>query len=174
MNIFLVGYMGSGKSFLGKILARYMQIANIDLDAFLQKRESMEINKIFTEKGESYFRVKENKYLLELIKNKNSHIISCGGGTPFFFNNMEIMNKNGITIYLKRDSEFLYNYLLKSISKRPVFDSLNSKEKFFKHFEEREFFYLKSKLIINCDNFLSSEEIIQNIKSQLYDYRFKK
>ena len=76
--------MGSGKSFLGKILARYMQITNIDLDAFLQKRESMEINKIFTEKGESYFRVKENKYLLELIKNKNSHIISCGGGTPFF------------------------------------------------------------------------------------------
>ena len=166
--------MGSGKSFLGKILARYIKIANLDLDSFLQKKESMGINKIFKEKGESYFRIQENKYLLELIKNKNSYIISCGGGTPFFLNNMEIMNKNGITIYLKRDSDFLYNYLSKSILKRPVFNSLRSKENFIKHFEEREFFYLKSKLIINCNNFLLPEEIIQNIKSQLYDYRFKK
>ena len=166
--------MGSGKTFLGNILAKNMKINNIDLDNFLEGKEGMEINKIFNEKGEGYFRNKENKYLLELINNKNSSIISCGGGTPFFLNNMQIMNKKGITIYLKRDTGFLYNYLSKSCLKRPVFDRLKSKENFINHFLEREFFYLKSKLIINCDNFLSSEGIIQNIKHQLYDYRFKK
>ena len=112
--------------------------------------------------------------MLELINKKDNYIISCGGGTPVFFNNMKKMNSNGITIYLKRNSDFLYNYLLNSKFKRPVFDTLLSKENFLIHFREREFFYLKSKLIIYCDNFLSTKEIIENIKSQLYDYRFKK
>ena len=166
--------MGSGKSFFGNLLANELNIPNLDLDCFLEEKEMIKIDDIFKESGESYFRKQENKYLLELINRTDKYIISCGGGTPVFFNNMKKMNSNGITIYLKRNSDFLYNYLLNSKQKRPVFDSLLSKENFLIHFRKREFFYLKSKLIIHCDNFFSTKEIIENIKSQLYGYRFKK
>ena len=166
--------MGSGKSFFGKNLSDALNISNIDLDLFLEKKENMKIVDIFQQKGEDYFREIENKYLLELIYNKEKYIVSCGGGTPCFFNNIADMNANGVTIYLKRNSDYLYNYLLSSKYKRPVFEMFSSKESFLAHFQEREFFYLKSKLIIHCDNFLSNKEIIENIKNQLYDYRFKK
>ena len=166
--------MGSGKSFFGNLLANELNMPNLDLDCFLEEKEIIKIDDIFKESGESYFRKQENKYLLELINRTDKYIISCGGGTPVFFNNMKKMNSNGITIYLKRNSDFLYNYLLNSKQKRPVFDRLLSKENFLIHFRKREFFYLKSKLIIHCDNFLSTKEIIENIKSQLYGYRFKK
>ncbi len=166
--------MGSGKSFFGKKLSDALSITNIDLDFFLEKKENMKIVDIFQQKGEKYFREIEKKYLLELMSDTEKYIISCGGGTPCFFNNITDMNTNGVTIYLKRKSDYLYNYLLNSKSKRPVFELLSSKENFLTHFQEREFFYLKSKLIIHCDNFLSNKEIIENIKNQLYDYRLKK
>ena len=166
--------MGSGKSFFGDLLSGVLNVSNIDLDHFLEKKENKKIDKIFQEDGEEYFRKKEKEYLLELIDQEKKCIISCGGGTPVFLDNMNNMNANGITIYLKRNPDFLYNYLLKSESNRPIFDNLLNKEKFLKHLEEREFFYLKSKLIVHCEHFSSSKEIIHNIKIQLNDYRFKK
>ena len=156
--------MGSGKSFFGKKLSDALSITNIDLDFFLEKKENMKIVDIFQQKGEKYFREIEKKYLLELMSDTEKYIISCGGGTPCFFNNITDMNTNGVTIYLKRKSDYLYNYLLNSKSKRPVFDMFSSKESFLKHFQEREFFYLKSKFIIHCDNFSSPNKIIENIK----------
>tara|TARA_B100000683_G_C12453362_1_gene541083 strand:- start:461 stop:991 length:531 start_codon:yes stop_codon:yes gene_type:complete len=174
MNIFLLGYMGAGKSFFGKALSEYLSLPNFDLDLIIEKDSSMSIDKIFKDFGENYFRSLEEKKLSELINNYENYIVSCGGGTPYYSNNLNKMNKHGITIYLKRNPDYLYEYLSKSKSKRPIFSSLANKENFVLHFEQREFVYLQSKIIIDCDNYLSNSEIVENIKNQLNDYRFKK
>ena len=157
MNIFFLGYMGCGKSFFSKELSKLLSQDFIDLDTQIEKKEKRSISDIFLKKGEMYFRKKESIELNLILKKQKKIILASGGGTPCFFKNIELMNRFGVTIYLKKDPKSLYNLLINSNQKRPIFDSFETKDEFFNNFNKRENFYLKSKIIIECDFFSNSE-----------------
>ena len=165
--------MGCGKSFFSKKLAKLLSQESIDLDFQIEKKEKKTISEIFLNKGENYFRKRESMELNLILKTKKDFILASGGGTPCFLKNIELMNRFGLTIYLKKDPNSLYNLLINSNQKRPVFDSFETKDEFFNNFNKRKKFYFKSKLIIECD-FLSNSEILDQINNKLNEYRFKK
>lgn len=99
-RIFLIGYMGSGKTTIGKLLASKLGYSFVDMDVFIEKSQFKTVSQIFAEKGEAEFRVLEQKCLHE-ISEFDKVIIATGGGAACFFDNMEYMNSHGITIYLK-------------------------------------------------------------------------
>lgn len=119
MRVFLIGFMGSGKSTVGRKLSSETGLPFIDLDKYIQTKEDRTIDNIFNEKGEDYFRETEHRLLKKIIK-KDNIILSCGGGTPCFFNNMSLMNENGITIYLRMPVGALHSRLLNSQNDRPL------------------------------------------------------
>lgn len=147
-RIFLIGMPGSGKTTLGRALASKMNWSFYDLDEEIEK-EFGPINEIFENKGEEHFREIEREKLLSCLI-KNNVVVACGGGTPCFYNNMNWMNWNGKTIYLKRNLSSLSTILMKNKGLRPMFLSLNQEQimaKVPKILAQREVFYLKSKII---------------------------
>ena len=126
-RIFLVGYMGAGKTTIGNRLAQCLELNFIDLDSFIENRCHKTIEQIISEKGEFGFREIEQSLLQEVSQFENV-IISTGGGTPCFFDNMSLMNRAGITIYLKVSSEVLIRRLNTRKDKRPLIKKLNGKE----------------------------------------------
>jgi shikimate kinase len=111
---------GSGKSTWGKKLAKAMQYTFVDLDKLIEEFERLSIEEIFNTKGEEYFRELEHVFLQKTIV-MNNVIISCGGGTPCYYNNMHLINENGISFYLKGTIGLLVDRILKSKRKRPLF-----------------------------------------------------
>ena len=105
--IFLIGYMGSGKSTLGKALAQRCDIRFIDLDDYIEERAGKKIREIFAEDGEAAFRDLERRMLLE-VSDMDNVLVACGGGTPCFGDNMELMNSRGITVLLQTSHERLF------------------------------------------------------------------
>ena len=120
-NIYLVGFMGSGKSTLGILLSNRLNFRFMTADKLIEKRNSMSISNMFKTKGELFFRNEEKKIIHEIIK-LNKTIVSTGGGLPCFNNNIETLNKNGKTIYLDYDIETLY-LRLKEDNKRPLLNN---------------------------------------------------
>ena len=154
MQIVLVGYMGSGKTSIGKKLAKKLEIDFIDLDDYIEEREGSTINKIFSEKGEIYFRKLENKLLKTLLNSKNDFILAVGGGTPCYANNINLINEASIAVYLKASIQKLYDKLRLKKDKRPLIKDLEDhqlKEFIAKHLFERTPFYEKAQIIINTD-----------------------
>ncbi|MDR2910971.1 MAG: shikimate kinase [Bacteroidales bacterium] len=127
MRIYLIGYMGCGKSTLGRRLSQYASLKFIDMDHYIEERNHKTIPQIFAEEGEVEFRKKEQKALAELSEFTNV-IIATGGGAPCFFNNMELMNKTGKTIYMNIKPEILAGRLLKSKTERPLIKGKSQNE----------------------------------------------
>src|SRR3990167_8924111 len=100
MIIYLIGFMGSGKSSCGEKLAQELNIHFTDLDTELEKKTGLSVAELFTQKGEPWFREQEHS-LLRQVSERDDQVIACGGGTPCFYDNMEFMNSHGITVYLK-------------------------------------------------------------------------
>lgn len=119
MRIYLIGYMGSGKSTLGKRLAGGLNLQFIDMDDYLEERNYKTIPQIFAEEGEEVFRQKERKVLEELSEFTNV-VIATGGGTPCFFDNMRLMNDTGKTVFLDMEPRILAYRLLHSKTERPL------------------------------------------------------
>ena len=119
--------MGSGKSTVGRKLSSATGLNFIDLDKYIQTREGRTVNDIFIEEGEDYFRETEHRLLKEIVE-KDNFILSCGGGTPCFFNNMSLMKKNGITIYLIMTVDALYSRLIHSPDNRPLLKTISGNE----------------------------------------------
>lgn len=119
--------MGSGKSTLGKRLAKHLNVQFTDMDHYIEERNCKTIPQIFAEDGEPEFRKKEQKALHELAEFTDI-IIATGGGAPCFFDNMEVMNKTGKTIYLNIDPEILADRLLNSKTERPLIKGKSKKE----------------------------------------------
>ena len=164
--------MGSGKTSIGQALANIFKIPFIDLDNEIVKVEKKSIDKIFIENGELYFRKIEYKCLKNILKSSVLSIISLGGGTPCYFDTIEMLNENDKidTIFLRTSINNLTERLFKQINHRPKIKHLNSKkvlnEFIGKHLFERNQFYNKSELIINTDN-KSIFEIADEIKFRL-------
>ena len=98
-NIFLIGYMGVGKTTIGKQIAQGLGREFVDMDLFIENRYHKAVSGIFAEKGEDFFREIEHRILQEVAQFENT-VIATGGGTPCFFDNMDLMNRTGITVYL--------------------------------------------------------------------------
>ncbi|HPH89019.1 MAG TPA: shikimate kinase [Chitinophagales bacterium] len=148
MLIFLVGFMGCGKSYVGRNLAPMLGFDYVDVDKFIEEKEGMSIKEIFELKGEDYFRKLEQQYLQDLDTDQNL-VVSTGGGAPCFFDNMDVMNEKGLTIYLNRNKEKVIWRLLKGQHKRPLIAGLSEDElKLFydERLESRKPFYEKAKL----------------------------
>jgi shikimate kinase len=173
-KFFLIGYMGSGKTTLGKQLAKKLNLQFIDMDMFIENRYHKSITAIFEEKGEAAFREIERKALQEILNFENV-VISTGGGMPCFFNNMDLMNQSGITIYLKVSVDELAERLKKSKQKRPLIknkDPEEIKNYIAANLEKRELFYNRATFIFESGNHFSNENLknkierlIENIKA---------
>ena len=167
-KIFLTGYMGSGKSSTGKLLASQLDYNFIDLDKFIEKEHKMTIPEIFSSKGEKEFRAMEHNCLKKVVEKENT-VVACGGGTPCYYGNMELMNNNGTTVYLKMSVDTLVNRLLHAKDKRPLI--LNKTEKELKEFvnrqlEKREDIYHKAQYIVKAKE-LNVQELADFIKEQI-------
>lgn len=172
MKIFLLGYMGSGKTTVGNMLSSDMELQFYDLDEEIEKEEGKKISELFSEKGEVYFRKKERKTLEDVLNSEKELLVSLGGGTPCYGNNMEIIKANpeNKTVYLKYSIPYILERLWNERSSRPMISHLDDKEKLEefirKHLFERGFYYNQSDIIINCDD-KSPEEIGAEIEERL-------
>ena len=126
-RIFLIGYMGAGKTTLGRALAKELNIQFIDLDSYIEERLCKSVSQIFVEKGEAGFRDIERRMLHEAGEFENV-IISTGGGTPCFFDNIEYMNEQGTTVFLDVPVERLFIRLSIARKKRPLIMEKNDEE----------------------------------------------
>ena len=152
--IFLIGYMGSGKTTVGRALARRYGIEHIDLDWRIEQRFCTKIADMFAEIGEEGFRRRERNMLHEVMGMEDV-VVSVGGGTPCFFDNMERMNASGQTIYLQCDVDVLVERIMRSQNKRPIVANKTKEELIdfvSKHLAERESFYLKAQSIWNAES----------------------
>lgn len=171
-TIFLIGYMGSGKSVIGKELSKRILYTFYDLDYFIEMNEKLSVNQIFDQKKELYFREIEKKYLKKLIDKDENKIISLGGGTPCYNNNMDLIlnTSNSESIYLKRSVDLLVERLFESLSSRPLISHLKNrnelKEFVSKHLFERNQYYLRSKKILNTNN-LELDDVVEELKKLL-------
>jgi shikimate kinase len=166
MKIFLTGYMGSGKSTAGKKLAAKLNFEFIDLDKFIESECGQTINQIFAEKGENEFRAIEHNALKKLIT-RDDVVIACGGGTPCYYGNMELMNNNGITIYLKMSADTLASRLLNAKDKRPLLEyktETELKDFITGHLEKREDIYHQAQYIVKGKN-LDVDELVDFVSA---------
>lgn len=119
-RIFLVGYMGSGKTSVGKLLAEKLDYGFIDMDAHIEEKQFKSVSQLFAEQGEPAFRLLEQQCLHEVAEFENV-IISTGGGAPCFFDNMDYMKSHGLTVYLKLSPDELAVRLeMSKANKRPL------------------------------------------------------
>lgn len=173
-NIYLVGMPGSGKTTLGKKLANTLDYEFVDLDFLIQQNEGMSIEQIFEEKGEDFFREIERMYLQSTNKLKKT-IISTGGGTPCFFDNMEWINQHGLSIFLNISLEQLMQRILQNPTKRPLLKGLSESEvyeKLLNLMEIRNPYYLKSKLIVDINGLNKNTYTTSNQHDRLNNILF--
>jgi shikimate kinase len=167
-KIFLIGFMGSGKSTAGRKLASQLNWSFIDLDEKIQKMEGMKIPDIFSLKGENYFRKLETKALREL-KSETDTVVSTGGGTPCFADNMDLMLNSGLTIYIRMTPVSLKKRLEGSAEGRPLLKEIDRKdlqEYITVKLAEREKWYSRAEIIIDGVN-NDFSDLLSLIKKQI-------
>ena len=150
-RIILVGYMGSGKTTVGKALSRATGMMFYDLDWYIENRMRKSVSQLFAERGEDAFRKIEYNMLHEVAEFEDV-IISCGGGTPCFFDNMDYLTRQGDVVYLKATPETLYKHLLMAKVERPLLKDKTPAELtayITCHLQEREPYYLKAQHVLD-------------------------
>ena len=163
-NIYLVGFMGSGKTSVGKEIAKIKRLNFYDTDSLIELRERRTISDIFSENGEKYFRELEKNILKEISSKKNA-VIACGGGIVMDEENIKIMKKTGVLIYLSASRE----KILKRISgsaHRPLLNVPEPEKEISSLMKQREKFYAKADIIINTSE-LSVKEVAEKILKEL-------
>ena len=163
MRIFLIGFMGCGKTYWGKLLSQKLQISFFDLDAVIEEQEGKSITEIFAEKGEEHFRLLEKDVLYMLTENYESFVMACGGGAPCFFNNIDYMKKKGSTVWINCSLDCLYSRLVKEKEKRPLIKNIPDDElKAFiiKKYADRKIFYQQAAIILS-DEEISLDTLIE-------------
>jgi shikimate kinase len=168
VNIFLIGFMGSGKTHWGSVWAKENGSTFYDLDEIIESKYGKTITDIFDNEGEEKFRQLESDHLRK-FKNKKNFILACGGGTPCFSDNMEWMKSQGKVIYLKAEPEILLKRLMGETEKRPVIKKVNPTEllRFIQNkLEEREPFYSMANFILKVEelNEKSLSDLLSTIR----------
>jgi len=171
MKIFLVGYMGCGKTTMGERLSAALGLEFIDLDDFIVEAEGRSIPQIFSDEGEAGYRGIERRCLNEIVNYEDKVVVATGGGTPCFYDNMSVMNADGLTIYLQMDVKSLSYRLEHSKSERPLLANMMGEEleEFARvHLEERKHFYEEAKLTISGLAF--GDKKLQNLIGSIVNY----
>lgn len=154
-KIILIGYMGCGKSTIGKMLSEKNQIPCFDLDNLIEIKSDSSISKIFKEKGEIYFRKLEHEVFYNFMQSSETAILSLGGGTPCYANNHELLKgENVVSIYLSASVDTLYNRLIFEKENRPLIAHKNDeelKEFIAKQLFERSFYYHQAQYKVTVD-----------------------
>ena len=170
-NIILIGMPGSGKSTLSKVLSSNFSCESLDLDHLIEKKAGKSIPQLFSEKGEAHFRELEQLELQKLSTYTSNYILATGGGTPCFYNNMELLNKLGITVYLKWATEDLLKNLKNTdLNKRPLFAGLSQSElidKLSLQLNDRAHFYNQSNITVELDNKSNQQQVLDEIELKI-------
>ena len=160
-RIILIGYMGAGKTTIGKALSKELGIIFYDLDWYIENRMRKTVSQIFAERGEDGFRKIEYNMLHEVAEFEDV-IISCGGGTPCFFDNMDYLNQQGQVVYLKAEPDVLYKHLLMAKVERPLIKGKSQEELLTfisEQLERREPFYSKARYTLDVSLMDSYDKI---------------
>lgn len=171
-RILIIGYMGAGKTTLGKVLAKELGLPFYDLDWYIESRMMKTVPQLFAERGEEGFRKVEHNMLHEVAEFEDV-VISCGGGTPCFYDNMEYMNTQGDTVYLKASPEVLYAHLQMGKVERPLLKNKTREEMqafIQEQLAEREKYYTKARHIFNVDlldNYEKIQTSVNNLRKLL-------
>ena len=168
MRVYLVGYMGSGKSTVGESLAKALGIPWIDLDSEIESKYKISIAGFFSKYGETAFREVEHKILANISLTPKA-VISTGGGVPCFHNNMELMNTTGITIYLEVSPETILARIGPNARKRPLFLQMNGEnilQKIAAHLSMREPYYRQAQI-----TFDGTDPDIEALKNFILNFR---
>jgi shikimate kinase len=169
MKIFLIGLPGSGKTTIGKALAKALNTSFVDLDKEIEKEEGLTPSEIFAMKKEDYFRKVESDELKRLCGTSSHFVMATGGGTPCFFDNMEVINRSGVSIFLDVSAREVAERMLKTdLAKRPLLakssgDEVKDRIEFLR--SHRISFYKQAHIIIDGDQ-ISVEEIIRLINTK--------
>ncbi len=167
-RIILIGYMGAGKTTIGKALSKELGLPFYDLDWYIENRRRKTVPELFNELGEETFRKIEYNMLHEVAEFEDV-IISCGGGTPCFFDNIDYMNQQGKVVYLKATPEVLYKHLLMAKTERPLLKGKSADELIAyirEHLNEREPYYSKARYTLDVslmDNYEKIQVTIENL-----------
>lgn len=170
-RIFLIGYMGTGKTTTGRHLAKELNLNFCDLDHYIENRYLKTISQIFAEQGEAEFRKIESAMLREVGLFEDV-VVATGGGAPCFFDNMDYMNSVGTTIYLKASPEALAARVVGGKNKRPLLENKSNEEllQFITdNLERREPFYSKAQITFETEHF-SHKELVDEYVQKLINH----
>ena len=170
-KLFLVGFMATGKTTIGKKLSSKLNLPFFDSDKEIELALGCSINEYFRTNEESKFRAIEEKIIIEKIKNNkdNNFIMSLGGGAYLNYNIRELINCVGISIWLNGNIDIIYNRLIKSKIKRPLMVTFNTKEKLEKLLKERMLYYQRADIKVNIIN-TSKDNMSDIILNQIEEY----
>lgn len=173
MKIFLIGMPGIGKSSIGKNVSKMLNMNFEDLDSIIENTYQKTIAQLWEEQGESYFRKIESETLIS-INSEEDIIISCGGGTPIFNENMAWMNQNGLTLFLDLPIEIMAERIFFNTNSRPMFKNCKDQKEIGNLlnsiFQERKYFYFQSKIQVQLkgtfpyDFYLVKDKLLESLK----------
>src|SRR5580698_4647248 len=172
MKIFFIGFMGSGKTHWGRQLSSKLGLPFYDLDTVIIGKEHRSVTEIFEEKGEEYFRFLEKDTLEEITAGQESFILSCGGGTPCFFNNIEFMKKSGKVIWLNTSIDVLTERLLRERKSRRLICAVDESDLggyIVRELSERRMYYQQADVTVNEENITLDELILLLFQSEKPD-----
>jgi shikimate kinase len=168
MNIYLIGFPGSGKTTIAKKLASRLNMDFIDLDRFVEEQSGTSIPDIFEGQGEDMFR-KFERNCLRVISQKNNQMVATGGGTPCYFDNMTVINSSGFSVYLKMSVDTLFSRLKQAQTPRPLIQGMGDdqlRDFISDKLMEREPFYSKALYKVKAKD-LDIEELAEFLKKEI-------
>lgn len=154
MRIYLIGFMGSGKTHWGRLLSQKLSIPFFDLDEQVSAHEGMTIQEIFSGLGEEKFRLLEKDLLHIITESHDNFVMACGGGSPCYFNNIEYMNQSGTTVWINTPLDTLYQRLKEEKQNRPMISGLSDEQLrgfIIKKFSDRKIYYEQADVVIDED-----------------------
>lgn len=172
IRIILIGYMGAGKTTIGKALAKALDVPFYDLDWYIESRMRRTVKQIFDAEGEEGFRRIEHNMLHEVAEFENV-VLSCGGGTPCFFDNIDYINRQGQVVYLKAEPDVLYQHLQMGKGVRPLLLGKTAEEVkayIVEQLAYREQFYSKARYTLDInllDNFKKIDDTVRKLLEML-------
>jgi shikimate kinase len=165
MRIFLIGFMGCGKTYWGKKLSEKLKMPFFDLDEKIAENEGKSIPEIFANEGEEYFRLLEKDVLHLLTESHETFVMATGGGTPCFFNNIDYLKKKGTVVWINCSTDCLYQRLLKEKSQRPLISKINDSELksyIVRKYSSRKIFYQQANVILPEEN-IALDQLVNRI-----------
>ena len=173
-----MGYMGSGKSIVSNELSSKLRFKNIDLDNEISSEIGLSISEIFQKKGELFFRKKEKEILERVLESQEDVVLSLGGGTPCYYNNIDLINERSVSVYLVANVNALVKNLLYEREKRPLIAGIKEEElpNFIgQHLMERNHYYSKAKVTVMVNDW-DLDRIVSDILTEIeiFCYKMKK